>query len=67
MKRAFFSVLGMVIFAAPSLRAAVEPSTKAMQVVGSNLFVAAAGYGVQVLGLQQMLLVGVFSIKRDRE
>jgi hypothetical protein len=51
MKRAFFSVLGMVIFAAPSLRAAVEPSTKAMQVVGSNLFVAAAGYGVQVLDI----------------
>jgi hypothetical protein len=51
MKRAFFSVLGMVIFAAPSLRAAGEPSTKAMQVVGSNLFVAAAGYGVQVLDI----------------
>jgi hypothetical protein len=41
----------MVILAAPLLRAAGEPSTKAMQVVGTSLFVAAAGYGVQVLDI----------------
>jgi hypothetical protein len=51
MKLVLLSVLGMVIFAAPALRAADDTSTLAMQVVGSNLFVAGAGYGLQVLDI----------------
>jgi hypothetical protein len=41
----------MVTLAVPALRAADDTSTLAMQVVGSNLFVAGAGYGVQVLDI----------------
>jgi hypothetical protein len=51
MKLAFLAILGVTLLASPPPLAARDASTEAMQVVGTSLFVAGAGYGVQVLDI----------------